>query len=85
MKIGLMTVRTVEIAHSDQADQAEWDSIWERLTRPIPDGAIAGDRAEWDSIIFEIAEALGPASLRVPGRHARRATASAANDRAIYR
>jgi hypothetical protein len=70
VKIGRMTVRAVEIAHSDLA---EWNGLWERLTRPIPDGAIVGDRADWDSIIFEIAEALGPDGRRTPGRHARRA------------
>jgi hypothetical protein len=69
VKMGLMTVRAVEMADSDQI---EWYAIWERLTRPIPDGSIAGDRADWDSIIFEIAEALGPDGLRTPGRHARR-------------
>jgi len=64
-----MTLRADEIAHGDERDP---DGVWERLTRPIPDGAIAGDMAEWDGIIFEIAEALEPSSARVPGRHARR-------------
>jgi len=64
-----MTLRADEIAHSHEGDL---DRVWERLTRPIPDGAIAGDRAEWDGIIFEIAEAVEPTSARVPGRHARR-------------
>lgn len=64
-----MTLRADEIAHCDESDL---DRVWERLTRPIPDGAIAGDTAEWDGIIFEIAEALEPGSARVPGRHARR-------------
>ncbi|MGB6454377.1 MAG: hypothetical protein WBH47_07780 [Streptosporangiaceae bacterium] len=63
-----MTLRADEIAHCDESDL---DRVWERLTRPIPDGAIAGDTAEWDGIIFEIAEALEPGSARVPGRHAR--------------
>ena len=57
------------MAHSHESDK---DRVWERLTRPIPDGAIAGDSAEWDSIIFEIAEAVEPGNARVPGRHARR-------------
>ena len=39
-----MTLRADEIAHSDRSDL---DRVWERLTRPIPDGAIAGDTAEW--------------------------------------
>jgi hypothetical protein len=65
-----MTLRADETAHSD--DEAELDRLWERLTRPIPDGAIAGDAAEWDSIVFEIEEALEPGNARVPGRHARR-------------
>jgi len=64
-----MTLRADEIAHSHESDL---DRVWERLTRPIPDGAIAGDRAEWDGIIFEIAEAVEPSSARAPGRHARR-------------
>ncbi|HUC25070.1 MAG TPA: hypothetical protein VMA73_20365 [Streptosporangiaceae bacterium] len=64
-----MTLRADEIAHSNESDV---DRVWERLTRPIPDGAIAGDRAEWDGIIFEIAEAAEPSSARAPGRHARR-------------
>jgi len=64
-----MTLRAEEIAHSNESDV---DRVWERLTRPIPDGAIAGDRAEWDGIIFEIAEAAEPSSARAPGRHARR-------------
>ena len=64
-----MTLRVDEIAHSDKD---ELDRVWERLTQPIPDGAIAGDAAEWDGIIFEIAEAVEPTSARVPGRHARR-------------
>lgn len=64
-----MTLRADELAHSDDS---ELDRLWERLTRPIPDGAIAGDSAEWDGIIFEIAEALEPGCARVPGRHARR-------------
>lgn len=64
-----MTLRADQIAHSDKSDL---DSVWERLTRPIPDGAIAGDTAEWDAIIFEITEALEPSSARAPGRHARR-------------
>jgi hypothetical protein len=67
-----MTLRAGEIAHSDDGDL---DRLWERLTRPIPDGAIAGDTAEWDSIIFEIEEALEPGSARAPGRHARRGAA----------
>jgi hypothetical protein len=65
-----MTLRADETAHSDE--EAELDRLWERLTRPIPDGAIAGDTAEWDSILFEIEEALEPGNARVPGRHARR-------------
>ena len=64
-----MTLRANEIAHSDKIDQ---DRLWERLTRPIPNGAIAGDTAKWDGIIFEIAEAAEPSSARAPGRHARR-------------
>jgi hypothetical protein len=64
-----MTLRADEIAHSDRR---ELDRLWERLTRPIPDGAIVGDTTAWDSIIFEIAEAVEPSSARVPGRHARR-------------
>jgi hypothetical protein len=64
-----MTLRADEIAHSHESDL---DRVWERLTRPIPDGAIAGDRAEWDGIIFEIAEAVERSSGRTPGRHARR-------------
>jgi hypothetical protein len=64
-----MTLRTDQIAHSNESDLG---SVWERLTQPIPDGAIAGDTAEWDAIIFEIAEALEPSSARMPGRHARR-------------
>jgi hypothetical protein len=64
-----MTLRADEIAHSHESDL---DRVWERLTRPIPDGAIAGDRAEWDGIIFEIAEAVESGSVRAPGRHARR-------------
>jgi hypothetical protein len=48
------------------------DRVWEHLTRPIPDGAIAGETADWDGIIFEIAEAVEPGNARVPGRHARR-------------
>jgi hypothetical protein len=64
-----MTLRADWLAHSDGEDL---DGVWERLTRPIPDGAIAGDTAEWDGIIFEIAEAVEPSSARVPGRHARR-------------
>jgi len=64
-----MTLRVEEIAHSDENDP---DHAWERLTRPIPDGAIAGDKTDWDGIIFEIAEALEPSTARVPGRHARR-------------
>jgi hypothetical protein len=66
-----MTLRAGDIAHSDKSDL---DHVWERLTRPIPDGAIAGDTAKWDGIIFEIAEALELNSARVPGRHARRNT-----------
>jgi hypothetical protein len=65
-----MTLRADETAHSD--DEGDLDRLWERLTRPIPDGAIAGDTAEWDSILFEIEEALEPGNARVPGRHARR-------------
>jgi hypothetical protein len=64
-----MTVRTEWIAHSEERGL---DRVWERLTQPIPDGAIAGDKAQWDGIIFEIAEAVEPSSARVPGRHARR-------------
>jgi hypothetical protein len=64
-----MTLRTDGIAHSEESDL---DRVWERLTRPIPNGAIAGDKAKWDGIIFEIAEAVEPSSARVPGRHARR-------------
>jgi hypothetical protein len=64
-----MTVRADWIAHSHIGDL---DGEWERLTRPIPDGAIAGETAEWDGIIFEIAEAVEPGNARVPGRHARR-------------
>ena len=64
-----MTLRADEMAHSDWRDL---DRVWERLTRPIPDGSIAGDAAAWDGIIFEIAEAVEPSSARVPGRHARR-------------
>jgi hypothetical protein len=64
-----MTLRAGEIAHGDEN---ELDRVWERLTRPIPDGAIAGDTAAWDGIIFEIAEALEPSCARAPGRHARR-------------
>jgi hypothetical protein len=65
-----MTLRADELAHSDEDELDR--RLWERLTRPIPDGAIAGDAAEWDSIIFEIAEALEPGTARAPGRHARR-------------
>jgi hypothetical protein len=65
-----MTLRAEEIAHCD--DESDLDWVWARLTRPIPDGAIAGEAAEWDGIIFEIAEALEPGTARVPGRHARR-------------
>ena len=65
-----MTLRADEIAHRDE--ERELTRVWERLTRPIPDGAIAGDAANWDGIIFEIAEALEPGTARVPGRHARR-------------
>ncbi len=68
-----MTLRADEIAHSD--DESNLDRSWERLTRPIPDGAIAGDTAEWDSIIFEIEAALEPGRARLPGRHARRGAA----------
>jgi hypothetical protein len=64
-----VTLRADEIPHSDESDPG---LLWERLTKPIPDGAIAGDTADWDSIIFEIAEALEPGSARAPGRHARR-------------
>jgi hypothetical protein len=64
-----MTLRTDEVAHSYKGDL---DRVWERLTEPIPDGAIAGDMAEWDRIIFEIADAVELSSARVPGRHARR-------------
>jgi hypothetical protein len=64
-----MTLRASEITHGDEN---ELDRVWERLTRPIPDGAIAGDTAAWDGIIFEIAEALEPSCARAPGRHARR-------------
>ena len=64
-----MTLRTEWIAHSEESGL---DRVWERLTRPIPDGAIAGDKAQWDGIIFEITEAVEPSSARVPGRHARR-------------
>jgi len=64
-----MTLGANELAHSDRSDL---DRLWERLTRPIPNGAIAGDTAKWDGIIFEIAEATEPSSARVPGRHARR-------------
>lgn len=64
-----MTLRAGWIALSEESDL---DRVWERLTRPIPDGAIAGDKAEWDGIIFEIMEAVEPSSARVPGRHARR-------------
>lgn len=64
-----MTLGAYEIAHSDNSDL---DRLWERLTRPIPKGAIAGDAAEWDGVLFEIAEALEPSSARAPGRHARR-------------
>jgi len=67
-----MTLRTEWIAHSEENGL---DRVWERLTRPIPDGAIAGDKAQWDGIIFEIAEAVEPSSARVPGRHARRTSA----------
>ena len=68
-RIGHMTLRADAMAHSDADDS---DQIWERLTRPMPDGAIAGDAADWDAIIFEIVEALEPGNARVPGRHARR-------------
>jgi hypothetical protein len=64
-----MTLGADRIAHSEETDL---DHVWELLTRPIPDGAIAGDKSEWDGIIFEIAEAVEPGSARVPGRHARR-------------
>ena len=64
-----MTLRAERIAHSDESDV---DRVWERLTRPIPDGSIAGDKAEWDGIIFEIEEAAAPNSARALGRHARR-------------
>jgi hypothetical protein len=64
-----MTLRADDLAHSDGRDL---DLDWERLTRPIPDGAIAGDTAQWDGSIFEIAEALEPGCARAPGRHARR-------------
>jgi len=64
-----MTLRANEIAHGDKRDL---DRLWDRLTRPIPNGAIVGDTAKWDGIIFEIAEATEPSSARVPGRHARR-------------
>lgn len=65
-----MTLRADEIAHRD--DERELNRVWERLTRPIPDGAIAGAANDWDGIIFEIAEALEPGTARAPGRHARR-------------
>jgi hypothetical protein len=68
-----MTLRAEEIAHRDE--RSAFDRVWERLTRPIPDGAIAGAAAEWDGIIFEIAEALDPGTARMPGRHARRGAA----------
>jgi hypothetical protein len=64
-----MTLRADVVAQSDKGDL---DRVWERLTRPIPDGAIVGDTAKWDGIIFEIAEAVEPSSARAPGRHARR-------------
>jgi hypothetical protein len=64
-----MTLRAGGIAHREESGL---DRVWERLTRPIPDGSIAGDKAEWDGIIFEIAEATEPCSARAPGRHARR-------------
>jgi len=64
-----MTLRAESVAHSDADDLGR---IWQRLTRPIPDGAIAGDPSDWDAIIFEIAEALEPGHARAPGRHARR-------------
>ena len=64
-----MTLRTGWIA---QSEEGELDRVWERLTRPIPDGAIAGDKADWDGIIFEIAEAAEHRSASLPGRHARR-------------
>jgi hypothetical protein len=73
-----MTLRADGIAHSEESDL---DRVWERLTRPIPNGAIAGDKAKWDGIIFEIAEALEPSSARVPGRHARRSAAGPAAQR----
>jgi hypothetical protein len=69
MRIRHVTLRADEIPHSDESEP---DRLWERLTKPIPDGAIAGDTADWDSIIFEIAEALEPGTARAPGRHARR-------------
>jgi hypothetical protein len=69
IRIKLMTLGAREIAHSDDT---KLDRVWERLTRPIPDGSIAGDKAAWDGIIFEIAEAVEPSSARAPGRHARR-------------
>jgi hypothetical protein len=68
-----MTLRAEEIAHRDEG--SAFDRVWECLTRPIPDGAIAGAAAEWDGIRFEIAEALDPGTARVPGRHARRGAA----------
>ena len=64
-----MTLRADWIAHSDESDL---NRVWERLTRPIPDGAIAGNTADWDGIIFEIAEAVEHSNARAPGRHARR-------------
>jgi hypothetical protein len=64
-----MTLGANDIAHSDKSDL---DRLWERLTRPIPNGTIVGDTAKWDGIIFEIAEAAELSSARVPGRHARR-------------
>jgi hypothetical protein len=67
-----MTLRADDIAHSDDNDL---DRLWQRLTRPIPNGAIVGDTADWDSIIFEIEAALEPGTARVPGRHARRGAA----------
>jgi len=54
------------------SDKRVLDRLWERLTRPIPNGAIVGDTAKWDGIIFEIAEAAESSSARAPGRHARR-------------